>query len=103
MTPSRWRRRRASNVDLSVDLGPVHLPNPVIAASGTFGHGAEVACLCDPRALRKGYLDEYQAFTERMKRGCRNNKIDFVPVCTKHPLDVVLSAYLAARANVRAK
>ena len=59
--------------------------------------------LCDPRALRKGYLDEYQAFTERMKRGCRNNKIDFVPICTKHPLDVALSAYLAARANVRAK
>jgi uncharacterized protein (DUF58 family) len=59
--------------------------------------------LCDPRNLRKGYLDEYTAFTEKMKRGCRNNKIDFVPVCTKHPLDVVLSAYLAARANCRAK
>jgi uncharacterized protein (DUF58 family) len=59
--------------------------------------------LCDPRALRKGYMDEYTAFTEKMKRGCRNNKIDFVPVCTKHPLDVVLSAYLAARANCRAK
>jgi uncharacterized protein (DUF58 family) len=59
--------------------------------------------LCDPRNLRKGYLEEYRAFTEKMKRGCRNNKIDFVPVCTKHPLDVVLSAYLAARANCRAK
>jgi uncharacterized protein (DUF58 family) len=59
--------------------------------------------LCDPRNLRKGYLEEYHSFTEKMKRGCRNNKIDFVPVCTKHPLDVVLSAYLAARANVRAK
>jgi uncharacterized protein (DUF58 family) len=59
--------------------------------------------LCDPRTLRKGYMEEYTAFTEKMKRGCRNNKIDFVPVCTKHPLDVVLSAYLAARANCRAK
>ena len=59
--------------------------------------------LCDPRNLRKGYLEEYRAFTEKMKRGCRNNKIDFVPVCTKYPLDVVLSAYLAARANCRAK
>lgn len=38
-------------VDLSVDLGPMHLPNPIIAASGTFGHGAEVAALCDPAEL----------------------------------------------------
>ncbi len=38
-------------MDLSVDLGSVHLPNPVVAASGTFGHGAEVATMCDPRAL----------------------------------------------------
>ncbi|HYG75313.1 MAG TPA: DUF58 domain-containing protein [Planctomycetota bacterium] len=59
--------------------------------------------LCDPRSLRKGYLDEYQAFTEKMKRGCRNNKIDFVQINTKQPLDVVLSAYLATRANFRQK
>ncbi len=59
--------------------------------------------LCDPRTLRKGYLEEYQTFTEKLKRGCRNNKIDFVPICTKHPLDAVLSAYLATRANCRAK
>jgi uncharacterized protein (DUF58 family) len=59
--------------------------------------------LCDPRALRKGYLEEYHAFTEKMKRGCRNNKIDFVPINTKHPLDVVLSAYLATRASFRQK
>jgi dihydroorotate dehydrogenase (NAD+) catalytic subunit len=41
----------AAAVDLAVDLGPVRLPNPVVAASGTFGHGAELAALCDPRAL----------------------------------------------------
>ncbi len=40
-----------SDVDLEVRLGPVTLPNPVIAASGTFGHGTEVASLCDPRGL----------------------------------------------------
>ena len=67
------------------------------------GYEAWQELLCDPRNLRKGYLEEYRAFTEKMKRGCRNNKIDFVPVCTKHPLDVVLSAYLATRANCRAK
>ena len=59
--------------------------------------------LCDPRALRKGYLEEYELFSDKMKRGCRNNKIDFVPINTKNPLDVVLSAYLANRLNTRYK
>ena len=34
-------------VDLSTKLGPVALPNPVVAASGTFGQGDEVARLGD--------------------------------------------------------
>jgi uncharacterized protein (DUF58 family) len=59
--------------------------------------------LCDPRSLRKGYLDEYGAFVDKMKRGCRNNKIDFVPINTRNPLDVVLSAYLANRLTSRSK
>ena len=40
--------RRTGPVDLAVELGPVHLPNPIVAASGTFGHGGEVAALCAP-------------------------------------------------------
>ena len=44
-------RRRTAPVDLSVELGPVALPNPIVAASGTFGHGAEIAQLCDPREI----------------------------------------------------
>lgn len=38
-------------VDTTVRLGPLVLPNPVVAASGTFGHGDEVARLCDPSGL----------------------------------------------------
>jgi len=58
---------------------------------------------CDPRALKKGYLDEYNNFTEKMKRGCRNNKIDFQQVNTKNPLDAVLSTYLATRMRSKFK
>jgi dihydroorotate dehydrogenase (NAD+) catalytic subunit len=47
----RRRRPGAPGVDLSVALGPLRLPNPVVAASGTFGHGDEVAAACDPRGL----------------------------------------------------
>ncbi len=39
---------RTREVDLRVRLGPLELPNPIVAASGTFGHGDEVARLCDP-------------------------------------------------------
>jgi dihydroorotate dehydrogenase (NAD+) catalytic subunit len=37
--------------DLAVRLGPLELPSPIVAASGTFGHGDEVARLCDPSSL----------------------------------------------------
>jgi dihydroorotate dehydrogenase (NAD+) catalytic subunit len=38
---------RAPSVDTSVTVGAVRLPNPVIAASGTFGYGTEFAGLVD--------------------------------------------------------
>ncbi|HEY8217242.1 MAG TPA: dihydroorotate dehydrogenase [Acidimicrobiia bacterium] len=41
----------ATAVDTTVRLGPIALPNPIVAASGTFGHGDEVARLCDPALL----------------------------------------------------
>ncbi len=48
---SRRRTDPGVDVDLAVDLGPVRLPNPIVAASGTFGHGDELAALCDPSTL----------------------------------------------------
>jgi dihydroorotate dehydrogenase (NAD+) catalytic subunit len=57
------RRRRARDdvghtdrladprVDRSVVVGPIRLPDPIVAASGTFGHGDELADLCDPATL----------------------------------------------------
>jgi dihydroorotate dehydrogenase (NAD+) catalytic subunit len=40
-----------SDPDLAVTLGPLGLPSPIVTASGTFGHGDEVARLGDPRRL----------------------------------------------------
>ena len=42
----RWRHG-APTVDLSVAVGAVVLPNPVMTASGTAGHGAELAPYLD--------------------------------------------------------
>jgi dihydroorotate dehydrogenase (NAD+) catalytic subunit len=46
-----FRRNVDGDIDLGVDLGGVRLPNPIVAASGTFGHGDEVAVLCDPARI----------------------------------------------------
>lgn len=42
---------RVASVDLSVTVGSVRLPNPVMTASGTAGHGAELAAYGDLAAL----------------------------------------------------
>src|SRR5947209_9912458 len=47
----RRRRHAAVGVDTRVHLGPLELPNPIVAASGTFGHGDELARQCDPARL----------------------------------------------------
>lgn len=44
-------RRKAPAVDLTTRLGSVILPNPVLTASGTAGHGAELADFLDPAVL----------------------------------------------------
>ncbi len=48
---SHRRRADLEPVDLTVTVGDLVLPNPVVAASGTFGHGDEVARLCPPDQL----------------------------------------------------
>ena len=42
---------RPTGVDLRVSLGTLHLKNPIIAASGTFGYGLEFAHLVDLNRL----------------------------------------------------
>ncbi len=42
---------RAGKPDLTVDIGPLRLKNPVMAASGTFGYGEEYSRVVDVDAL----------------------------------------------------
>src|SRR3954465_12128164 len=44
-------RRHRGAVDLTTTVGSVVLPNPVLTASGTAGHGAELADAVDLAAL----------------------------------------------------
>jgi uncharacterized protein (DUF58 family) len=53
--------------------------------------------LTDPRALRKGYMEQVELFVEGLKRGCRDLNIDYLQLRTDTPLNVALSSYLAHR------
>ena len=54
--------------------------------------------LTEPQSLRQGYLAELSTFTERLKKTCRNMRIDFTRMNSGEPLDVALSGFLATRA-----
>jgi dihydroorotate dehydrogenase (NAD+) catalytic subunit len=45
------RRRDTVGIDARVHIGSLELPNPIVAASGTFGHADELARQCDPSRL----------------------------------------------------
>ncbi|MBN1345529.1 MAG: DUF58 domain-containing protein [Phycisphaerae bacterium] len=53
--------------------------------------------MVEPRALRKRYLDELRRFTDTLRAQCRNMHMDYEVVDTSHPLDDVLTTYLATR------
>jgi uncharacterized protein (DUF58 family) len=53
--------------------------------------------LTDPRSLRESYLEQVEMFLRDLKRGCRDQNIDYVQLRTDTPLNVALSSYLAHR------
>jgi uncharacterized protein (DUF58 family) len=54
--------------------------------------------LTEPRALREGYLEQLQLFTDGLRKTCRGMGIDFTRMNSGEPLDVSLSGFLATRA-----
>jgi uncharacterized protein (DUF58 family) len=57
--------------------------------------------LCDPRALRDGYLEALEEYLIEVRRGCTRLGIDYQFVKTSDYLDAVLSKFLNRRADVR--
>jgi len=52
---------------------------------------------CDPRMLRKGYLEALNAYLDEVKQGCSKLQCDYALFQTGTPLDAALSAYLSRR------
>ena len=59
--------------------------------------------LCDPRALRDGYLEALEEYLVEVRRGCTKLGIDYQLVRTGDYLDAVLSKFLNYRMDVRTK
>ncbi|MBM4069095.1 MAG: DUF58 domain-containing protein [Planctomycetes bacterium] len=53
--------------------------------------------LCDPRALRDGYLEALEEYLVEVRRGCARKAIDYMLVSTNEYLDAVLSKFLHHR------
>jgi len=53
--------------------------------------------LTEPGVLRKKYLEQLNAFIERLKKGCRDNRIDYFQVNTEEDFGRALTRYLGTR------
>lgn len=53
--------------------------------------------LTEPRALRKAYLREFEAYLRDLKKGCRLHHMDYILLRTDQRLDIALSSFLARR------
>ena len=71
---------------------------PFEGASRFEGRETPEHLTCNPRALRQGYLDALHVYLEEVRRGCARNTVDYALIRTSQPMDVSLTAFLAARA-----
>lgn len=53
--------------------------------------------VCDPRALRDGYIEELENYLQEVRRGCTRIGVDYRLVRTDDYLDAVLSKFLHHR------
>ena len=59
--------------------------------------------ICNPRALREGYLSALDRFLTRLRRGCAQDAVDYALVRTSEPLDAALASFLCHRVATERK
>jgi uncharacterized protein (DUF58 family) len=57
--------------------------------------------LCDPRALREGYLEALEEYLVEVRRGCTKMGVEYALVRTSDYIDAVLSRFLFQRMATR--
>ena len=97
LTGLKHLRHRRHEVIVFHVLDPAELDFPFRKVTLFQGLETLPDVLADPAALRNAYLEEMQNFQKQLAMGCRAQRVDYVPVRTDQPLDVVLSSFLAPR------
>ncbi len=91
-----FRHRRHEVVIFHI-LDPAELDFPFRDVTLFRGLEQWADVLTDPRALRDAYLTEFNKFIAAIRRGCRQQHIDYVQLRTDQSLEVALRTYLASR------
>jgi len=98
MTGLKHFRHRRHEVIVMHVLDPAELEFPFRRPTRFRGLEGLPDVPVDARALRRAYLDEFGRYLRAVKGGCRNHRIEYVPMRTDRSLEVALSSYLASRA-----
>lgn len=93
-----FRHRRHEVVMFQV-LDPAELDFPFRQTTLFRGLEQMPDVLTDPQSLRKAYLEEFGKFVQAVKKGCREQHIDYVQLRTDQSLEIALTSYLASRMN----
>jgi len=54
--------------------------------------------MCQPRMLRKSYLESLNKHILAVKTACERNKVDYALINTAQPLEIALQTFLQSRA-----
>lgn len=57
----------------------------------------EQQLLVDPISLRQTYLSNFNAHQDAIRNGCKQHRIDWIPIRTSEPFSSVLATYIAHR------
>ena len=93
----RHLRFNGSEVIVFQVLDPDELEFPFRGSVEFWGLEQTGRVLTQPAEIRRSYLQEFNAFLEKLHDGCRRAGCNYVRVDTSQPWAEVLSAYLATR------
>ncbi|MFV1966932.1 MAG: DUF58 domain-containing protein [Pirellulaceae bacterium] len=91
-----FRHRRHDVIILHL-LDAAELDFPFTQPTTFQGLEGQPDLAADPRALRRAYLDEMNAFLQAIRQGCREREMDYRQIRTDQPLDSALAAFLTRR------
>lgn len=94
-------RRRGHDLIVLQVLDPDELEFPFEGPTRFEGLESDEGLDCDPHALRRDYLAALEAFLARCRQAARQHGADYALLRADRPLDVALTAVLAARLRRR--